>query len=287
MIRGRHGEVQEMKKTILIISTLLSLASLALLERSIYAARRIGCSEASPPEDYTAASYSQNGLVCLFDAIENAGWGVHDGSASSWMNLIDERSFSIIHRAATDYEWTDSSFVRNQASYGYFVADYTEELQDKIRNGVFSFEIVTSSPVQSANWQAQILNICQTSEVTTYNKGIVAACRREDIGRIQVPSLCKYWRPNLDYDLPGRSDLATATFTYDGSAIRMYVNGSLHKMVTFSPDSSLDGAVVRLGSTTYAFRGSYHCIRVYDRTLSDEEVKSNFKVDEKRFGVEK
>ena len=79
--------------------------------------------------------------------------------------------------------------------------------------------------------------------------------------------------------------MATATFTYDGSAIRMYVNGSLHRTVTFSPDSSLDGAVVRLGSTTYAFRGSYHCIRVYGRTLSDGEVKLNFKVDEKRFGI--
>ena len=37
----------------------------------------------------TAKDYVQNGLVAMWDGIENAGWGVHDGDATTWANLLD------------------------------------------------------------------------------------------------------------------------------------------------------------------------------------------------------
>ena len=36
----------------------------------------------------SAKSYVQDGLVAMWDGIENAGWGVHDASATTWTDLI-------------------------------------------------------------------------------------------------------------------------------------------------------------------------------------------------------
>lgn len=37
----------------------------------------------------TAKDYAQDGLVAMWDGIENAGWGVHDVNATTWANLLD------------------------------------------------------------------------------------------------------------------------------------------------------------------------------------------------------
>ena len=36
----------------------------------------------------TARDYVQDGLVAMWDGIENAGWGVHDPNATVWKNLV-------------------------------------------------------------------------------------------------------------------------------------------------------------------------------------------------------
>lgn len=38
--------------------------------------------------DLTAKSYVQNGLLAMWDGIENAGFGVHDPDATYWVDLV-------------------------------------------------------------------------------------------------------------------------------------------------------------------------------------------------------
>ena len=35
----------------------------------------------------TARDYVQDGLIAMWDGIENAGWGVHDAAATVWKDL--------------------------------------------------------------------------------------------------------------------------------------------------------------------------------------------------------
>ena len=37
---------------------------------------------------YTAKDYVQDGLIAMWDGIENAGWGVHDPNATVWKDLV-------------------------------------------------------------------------------------------------------------------------------------------------------------------------------------------------------
>lgn len=38
-------------------------------------------------ESYSAASYIQDGLIAMWDAIENIGFGLHDDNATTWVDL--------------------------------------------------------------------------------------------------------------------------------------------------------------------------------------------------------
>ena len=36
----------------------------------------------------SARDYVQDGLIAMWDGIENAGWGIHDPNATTWIDLI-------------------------------------------------------------------------------------------------------------------------------------------------------------------------------------------------------
>ena len=42
----------------------------------------------------TAKNYVKSGLIALWDGIENAGWGVHNASATTWKDLVGSYMYS-------------------------------------------------------------------------------------------------------------------------------------------------------------------------------------------------
>lgn len=74
---------------------------------------------------YTAKDYVQDGLIAMWDGIENAGWGVHDPNATVWKDLgpngfdltiknsyaaFDENALSFDCKDSTDYAAGLSAF---------------------------------------------------------------------------------------------------------------------------------------------------------------------------------
>jgi len=48
----------------------------------------------------TAQDYVQDGLIAMWDGIENAGWSVHDPNATTWKNLIGDTAWDMTVPAA-------------------------------------------------------------------------------------------------------------------------------------------------------------------------------------------
>ena len=44
----------------------------------------------------TASNYVRDGLIAMWDGIENVGFGVHDESATSWKDLAGDRDATLI-----------------------------------------------------------------------------------------------------------------------------------------------------------------------------------------------
>lgn len=79
--------------------------------------------------EYTAADYVQDGLIFMIDAIENAGWGVHDSDSELIMDLVSGVGLrGWINR---NPKWTDNALTNGVA---YFTYSTHKHAFDRIAN---------------------------------------------------------------------------------------------------------------------------------------------------------
>ena len=232
----------------------------------------------------TARDYVQDGLVAMWDGIENAGWGVHDPNATVWKELISGTDCAIVGDLSTNYEWANNSLVRITETRGYFIYDASELLQDAFRAATFTIEVTTSQPVNNASWQAQVVNICRKSHLDAYSQGIIARWRRENNGTMGTLSSATY-PSGAGLTLATTDALATFACTYNAGQYISYLDGEQKSTGSATPDSTIDGVFVRLGSINYGFRGHYHFVRLYSRALTADEIAANYAIDKERFNL--
>ena len=269
-----------MKKILSIFISLMTIVCLADIIKSNSASKFIQLNNID--EQITAKSYVQDGLVCMWDGIENIGWGEHDDESTYWVELISGTSDYFRGKIGINFTWSNNANIR--LSYGYlgsFNSDKTDVLLNSFRECSFTVEIVTSSPIDSAGWQAQILNICN-SESEAYNRGIICRYRGENNGYSGNVYTGTYTSGGDIYIQPYNA-LQTWTCSYDAGYGNFFSNGLFHSNATVTPQSNLEHVIVRIGGYNYAFRGHYHCMRIYNRALTSSEVSHNAKIDKIRF----
>lgn len=268
--------------TSVILGALISLNASPI--RSAVGHKHISMSNGGGEVSYSAKDYVQDGLVAMWDGIENADWGVHDQSLTEWKELISGYNTLIIGNLSSDFFWDDNSFVRLKDSRGYFSYDATQLLQDTFRDGTFTVEVVTSCPVNNATWLAQIINLCQTSQLNIYSQGVFARWRRENNGTMGTLSGATY-PSGSGVTLETANVMATFSCIYDRGQYVSYLDAKQRSTGSVAHDNSLEGIHIRLGSRSYGFRGHYHSIRIYSRALTSKEIMSNYFIDQERFGM--
>ncbi len=78
------------------------------------------------------------------------------------------------------------------------------------------------------------------------------------------------------------------TATYDGSTMRVYINGVEDNTQSYSSTVDITAKNVTIGATsaiTVPMNGDISPIQVYNRTLSAQEVKQNYNALKGRFGL--
>lgn len=134
----------------LVLIFFISLGSLTAVSapvRSLVAARNT-INDSSEKVQYTAADYIQDGLIVMWDGIENAGWGVHDNNATVWKNLLGDTGYDFPNCAS----WLDNCFNLTASYIG--VLNSTEPKKRIITSKDFSCpqtltaEVVYSSYLQ-------------------------------------------------------------------------------------------------------------------------------------------
>ncbi len=74
---------------------------------------RLTAQAAASAKPVTARSYVQDGLVAMWDGIENAGWGLHDNNATNWVDLVG--GANIVGRPYWTYiDYTDSTMAERR-----------------------------------------------------------------------------------------------------------------------------------------------------------------------------
>ena len=220
----------------------------------------------------TARDYVQDGLVAMWDGIENAGWGKHDDSLGRCVNLLSPGSFD------TPY----TSFING--------SDYAD-VQDS--NPYISLPIVDGSIYQriATAWISYGDGV--TIETLINNSGNGPTSRwicgtgGGGAGSIGVGgcSLCglgiKNYRTGYDFS-PGYWNLQTVTVSRSG--YKYYINGNLidsQSTSTFTPNEKYGKYMSFSNGKEFRFRNW----RYYLRMITAEEIAHNYAIEKARFNL--
>ena len=222
----------------------------------------------------TARDYVQDGLVAMWDGIENAGWGVHDPNATVWKDLVGEFDLTInLNAFFSQYGLCsdDNSFVTKGIAY----RDETIP-QDKVK----TIEICTriDKPNGSPNYKNNAWIFVLNDRLSSGSTNLCVIIRKrsdEGMMRTAISSspmerdyLPHYYVVTKDVGFLDGKELSSIKYTND------YNNGNCFCL--FGRDG-----------TTYYQPGAgmiYRCA-IYSRALTSSEIAANYAIDKERFNL--
>ena len=213
----------------------------------------------------TARDYVQDGLVAIWDCVENSGWGDGDISETGWTELVSGKVTQTAGRgtfsatafkmsAANKLELVSNNFrtltartVEVVFSDSYGSVGNRVYVEDNNANAGFSLQSNTSNCRLTCNLGNTHQNEVPYSEIAR-----------------AAPLFC-HW---------ALSQSNTST---------LYVNGGERRKAnkSFTPFTFTS---IGLGLRTN-IQADYCCVRVYSRALSADEIRHNYKVDKERFNL--
>ena len=213
----------------------------------------------------TARSYVQDGLIAMWDGIENAGWGVHDPAAMTWKDLVGERDFSLYGVGVGDNNMVFGSNSYATASPVFQSSDMmTLEVIMEVKSA-------TSSPCYMSFFNVG----SYVGDMFWYLQGCIAW----GVSKTSV-------RVESDCAIQGRAtwSLSAHSFVRPNAP---YVNGlpvGPNSIYTYYGSSRARGLVIN-PTTSWTFSGDIYSIRLYSRALTADEIAANYAVDKARFNL--
>ena len=244
-----------------IFSVLISLACVAALARPVNSMLGADGTELQIEEvSYTASDYVRDGLVCMFDAIENVEYGVHDESATRWTDLISGNSYAI--------------------GTGNFFGD--NYLQVDANTSRF---IPTKDIMNSGNFTIEVVGFCRGSQAcVSLGQYPYAFSPYFSWDESQKSGYFVFARTTMDgpSGTCGQNRMLSAVATYnEGIATIWFPKEYLQK----SSATEIPSTLTKDSNLQRSHQGSVGAIRLYDRALTEEEVYHNFEIDKERFGI--
>lgn len=227
----------------------------------------------------TAKAYVQDGLIAMWDGIENAGWGVHDGNATSWMDIVN-------NRAATRYDDT------KQPVWG---ADHWESTASDEGQ---AFDATLPSEILGE----ENLTFETVTERFGGDSGRGIICGQYGISGPGGFNLEKYGNATYRAYWNGAPDMSSPHNTYPKNIIKYFavtrtspstcriLNETGGVLTQSTGNWVFTGTVWRIGCdsriTNMCFYGNIYCIRLYNRALTAAEIAHNYAIDKVRFNIQ-
>ena len=211
---------------------------------------------------YTAKDYVQDGLIAMWDGIENAGWGVHDQNVTVWKDLVGDNDLALQNTAHFD------------------------------ENSLVSANRDNLTALCSARLPYASIEVCAFYDVARNSSGLVCFGNSVDDKRmfsIRIDSIQTY-DGNHMLRLTTRVDQkCTWAGVHDGDRHDAYVRGELAiGTKNINNWSKRNGTFGLSGSSNYSswnFVGEYYSVRLYSRALTAEEIAANYAIDKARFNL--
>lgn len=224
----------------------------------------------------TARDYVQDGLVAMWDGIENAGFGVHDSTATVWKDLVG--SYDLMLLSGTT--WTENAAVAGS------------------ENGIARRE--TELDV-SLFGTIEICANCRSAGQLMCNRS--SASNSTHIGYDSIDPLDRfagmtYKRSDGTSNSKKITDSVYGEYSMTVSIVlnqsayleNSYINGDMQSTTKEPYGHGSFGGGFTIGSSANGYFEHItgmlaNSIRIYSRALTTEEISANYAVDKARFNL--
>lgn len=257
------------------------------------AARQIAFGKAAG-KGLSAKSYIQDGLVAMWDGIENAGWGEHDSDTLIWKDLVGNNDVVSLTALSQDTRfWKNNAFCFASLSGVGLQAVPDERLKQAFYSDSLYIEAVCSTNGFGNNNSV----LLQSSNGTTTDGVLFGSVNSQEVmfgksdswasDRIRV-AIGSSWNFNNRVIKVG----ALLGEKHQEVFVSFFDNGET-KSVSADKEFVLaqDLTSLYLGSYSWTsgrsrlFLGDINNIKIYSRALTAEEIAHNNTVDKARFGL--
>lgn len=217
-------------------------------------------------DDQTTPAYVSDGLIGLYDAVKNTRQGHKDGSLSAWQDLSgNDNDLSIAVNSGLEFKSDCLLAWKNASGIGVF--------SDVIVDDVKTAEIVVRAYDRTASYatfaafnKSRNKMMCFVSSMS----GIVFKTGGEGY------AVNPYKRNTIT------ADYNNQLFYIDGT--EAVQNGTSD---TFSATPANNFNLFRYSSSIgTGISGEICSVRLYNRSLTAQEIAQNFAIDQQRFGIE-
>ena len=285
-----------MKKTLSFAATIAVCGCIfASPVKSMLGARDMGDEEEAPIP--SAAEYVQDGLIAMWDAIENAGYGEHDPYSFTVVNLADTEVADIV-LPPDRWNIADNSIIAT-TNRGIIVSYPSQAWYEEVMMG-------------GDGWTAEIVcNAKQRASASANNNilGIAQSCgfrwlgySKNDLFNFDASNQFNGLGTNMSradfyaYD-PSLSLHSFSEVVLLGQFTQMRIDDKLHKMSKggltgtqyyWAGRNKISiGCTFEDGSKLAQGKGwEWGCVRIYNRALTSEEVAHNYVIDQMRFNLQ-
>ena len=264
---------------------------------SMLGARGIAMGGSSIP---TAKDYMQDGLIAMWDGIENAGWGLHDPNAMVWKDLSPS-SFNLTNQQGafdSEFYWKDNCiYCNNINNYRFYgaIGGVPQSLVDAVNSGDVTIEGVVRH-LRPTNAGALVSQLYEGANVNNLSiqcpvSGGRAAIR-EPWGTFGLTYGLDVTTAPLVATSPSylcvvkRSDNSmSSTSIVDGqSYFATGTSGNANPMTTTGRFALMAMGASAFWSGRHTI-GELYAVRIYNRALTDDEIAHNYAIDKVRFNL--
>ncbi|MBQ6104128.1 MAG: hypothetical protein IJL06_10720, partial [Kiritimatiellae bacterium] len=225
-----------------------------------------------------AYSCVRRGLVAHFDGVDNAGTGTHDPAATTWADLAGNGNTGTL---AANVAWAADGWVNTADCYPVSLSAGTISPVTASKTFTAQFAV---TPSRSNARQCFFGQYSSPGITIEHNAGgpndgrIRLYYNLANAVSLEFPTItvaAGEWASITATSRPGQQ-----TVWKNGQSSESKAN-TLNGTLSAECNSTIGSDIVR---PTMAFRGTYNVFRLYDRVLSDDEIKVNAAVDAVRFG---
>ena len=216
--------------------------------------------------------YIKNGLALQYDAINNTGSG-HDNITITWKDLSGNNNDGALTNM--DINSVTSNWAENYISF----------------NGQNNYILVPSS--DSINSNAYTIEMVFNQEaVINEDKSVLIAKAGEYTIELNADNTISYGiGSNNEYyktmQIINLNKIYYIAVTYENNLQKIYVNGELIGQSTVDGTVSQTQADLTIGAnnTSYPFKGKIYATRIYNRSLTENEILQNFNIDKQKYVI--